>query len=153
MSTAEMKRIARRIPAELSKGNIKVLDELAAPDGVDHSASEVISRGPEGMKKALSDLMQAFRDLRYKLEDEIVEGDLVVQRTTASGTMKGPWMGMQPTGRKASWTEIHTLRFRDGKFVEHWANIDFATMMMQLGLVAMPAPQAQAMMAEPAGGR
>ncbi len=141
MSTNENKRIARRIPAELSRGNANVLDEVGIPDGIDHTIPEGMPQGRESAKKMLTDMLTAFPDLRYRVEDEIAEGDLVVERSTGTGTMKGPWMGFQPTGRKASWTEIHILRFRDGKIVEHWGNLDMATMMMQLGLVPMAQQQ------------
>lgn len=151
MSANDNKRIARRLTAELSKGNLGIFDELASPDVVQHSLPEGMSPTRESMKKLMEAQFQAFPDLKYKLEDEIAEGDLVVHRVTGSGTMKAAWMGMQPTGKKATWSEIHIMRFRDGKVVEHWANIDQATMMMQLGLVPMPAMQPAT--TQPAGRR
>jgi predicted ester cyclase len=48
--------------------------------------------------------------------------------------MKGNFAGMPATGRKATWTEIHVSRVRDGKVVEHWGVVDQMGMMMQLGV-------------------
>lgn len=138
MSEEQNKLIARRLPMELAKGNIGILDQVVAPNAVDHAVPPGMPETVESTKKFYTTFRTAFPDIAYTLEDEIAEGDLVVQRVTSSATMKGAFMGMPPTGKRATWTEIHTVRFKDGKVVEHWANIDQAGMMMQLGLMSMP---------------
>ena len=76
----------------------------------------------------------AFPDLTYTIEDEIVDGDKVVNRTMGSGTMKGDFMGMKASGKKATWQEIHIARLDgSGKMVEHWGTVDMAGMLQQLG--------------------
>ena len=52
---------------------------------------------------------------------------------SASGTMKGEFAGMKPTGKSATWDEVHIVRMKDGKAVEHWA-VDQLGMLQQLGL-------------------
>jgi predicted ester cyclase len=44
--------------------------------------------------------MAAFRDLRMVPEDVIASGDKVVARVRATGTHKGAFMGLSPTGRR-----------------------------------------------------
>ena len=39
---------------------------------------------------------------------------------------------ISPTGKQATWTEIHIGRSVDGKLVEHWANQDQLGMLQQL---------------------
>ncbi len=151
MSASDSKRIARRIPDELSRHNLKVFDEVASPSGVDHTIPEGLPNTLETVKQLMSEMLVAFPDLKYRVEDEVAEGDLVAQRLTGTGTMKGPFMGMQPTGKQARWTEMHVVRIKDGKIVEHWGNRDSMGMLMQLGLVSMP--QQQPSMAQPAGRR
>lgn len=138
MSEEQNKLIARRLPMELAKGNLGILDQVVAPNAVDHAVPPGMPETVESTKKFYTTFRTAFPDIAYTLDDEIAEGDLVVQRVTSSATMKGNFMGMPPTGKRATWTEIHTVRFKDGKVVEHWANIDQAGMMMQLGLMSMP---------------
>jgi predicted ester cyclase len=80
-------------------------------------------------------LRQAFPDLEYTIEDQISEGDKVAQRLTARGTLKGEFMGMQPTGKTAVWQEMHWHRFdAGGLLVEHWDITDSLGMMLQLGV-------------------
>ncbi len=64
----------------------------------------------------------------------------VVQRVIGTGTMKGAFQGMPPSGKSATWSEIHIVRFANGKVVEHWANIDQLGMLTQLGFI-QPPPQ------------
>ncbi len=49
-------------------------------------------------------------------------------------------MSFQPTGKTATWTEIHIARVQDGKVVEHWGEVDQVGMMQQLGLMPAQAP-------------
>ena len=45
-------------------------------------------------------LRSAFPDFKATVEDILAEGDKVVVRQTWSGTQKGEWMGVPPTGRQ-----------------------------------------------------
>jgi predicted ester cyclase len=95
--------------------------------------------GREGLKTMVTALRQAFPDLEYSIDDQIAEGDKVAQRLTARGTLKGEFMGMQPTGKTASWQEFHWHRFdADGLLAEHWDITDSLAMLIQLGLGPAP---------------
>jgi len=139
MSTQENKAVARRIVEEvINKGNLALADELFAANVVDHAAPPGFPPGPEGFKMFFTGFRAAFPDLHDHIDDEIAEGDMVVQRVTAHGTMKGEFAGMPATGKHATWTEIHISRVEGGKFVEHWANIDQLGMLQQLGVIPAP---------------
>jgi steroid delta-isomerase-like uncharacterized protein len=92
----------------------------------------------ESTKRVFMMFREAFPDLKYTVEDVIAEGDKVVQRQTAHGTMTGAFQGMPATGKQATWTETHIVRFANGKIVERWADVDQVGMLQQLGL--MPSP-------------
>ena len=84
--------------------------------------------------------LAAFPDLKYTIEVTIAEGDYVAQRVTGTATMKGAFQGMPPSAKRATWTEMHIVRFANGKVVEHWANVDQIGMLTQLGFI-QPPPQ------------
>ena len=44
-------------------------------------------------------------------------------------------MGIPKSGKKISMSEMHMMRFEDGKMVEHWGISDGMTMMQQLGVL------------------
>jgi len=139
MSPEEMKASGRRFVDEvINRGKMGVIDELSAPDFKDHAAPPGVPAGVEGVKMFFTGFRAAFPDLKYVVEDEIAEGDMLVHRVTAHGTMKGDFQGMPATGKHAMWSEIHISRFKDGKLVEHWANVDQMGMLQQLGLAPAP---------------
>lgn len=139
MGTRENKASARRFLEEVvNRGNVSVIDELASPDFVDHTAPPGVPAGNEGFKVFITMFRTAFPDLHYTIDDEIAEGDRVVQRSTARGTMKGDFQGMPASGRTATWSEIHITRFADGRAVEHWGVVDQLGMLAQLGFAQAP---------------
>jgi predicted ester cyclase len=57
---------------------------------------------------------------------------------TWTGTHKGEFMGIPPTGKSISIGVIDIIRVAGGQLVEHWGQMDDMGMMRQLG--AIPAP-------------
>ena len=74
-------------------------------------------------------------DIDIKVQDALSDGDKVVVRNLAKGTHRGEFMGIAPTGKEATWTEIHIVRLEDGQIAEHWANVDQLGIMRQLGVL------------------
>lgn len=133
----------RRFPLEiLNEGKIDVIDEVLAADYVEHSPFGYPATR-EGAKSFVRDFRSAVPDLKYTVNREISEGDFVVQHVTASGTLKGEFMGMPATGKSATWDEVHIVRVVGGRGVEHWGLVDQLGMLQQLGLAPAP-PQSQA---------
>ena len=135
----DIKRTAERIPLEvLNTGNFELLNELLAPEFVDHTPRLGIAPTREGMMESAKALRTAFPDLRYSIDDSIVCGDQIVHRLTATGTMTGELYGIPATGKRASWTEIHIGRGVNGRLTEHWGLVDQFGMLVQLGIVPSP---------------
>jgi predicted ester cyclase len=73
-----------------------------------------------GFKSAFQSVLKAFPDFEFKIDEVVAKGDIVVVRGTWSGTHKGDYMGIAPTGKKVLVTRLDMLRVADGKIVEHW---------------------------------
>jgi predicted ester cyclase len=139
------KAIFRAIPEKVvNTGNLDAADHYFAQDFVDHTTPAGLPNGLAGFKAYITRLRSAFPDLHFTVEDVVAEGETVVVRATARGTMTGDFLEMKATGKTATWTEIHIGRLADGKVVEHWATIDQLGMLQQLGLAATPEQQAVA---------
>ena len=138
MSTEENKAIAKQDVEAINAGDFSRLESLVAADAAEHAAPPNMPPTRDSAIQFLTMLRGAFPDLTYTLEDVIAEGDRVVQRTTARGTMQGEFLGMPATGKSAAWGEIHIVRVKDGKIVEHWASVDQLGMLQQLGLAPAP---------------
>ena len=136
MSAEQNKAIARRIPLEaFNKGNLAVFDEVLAANYVDHFPPPGFPAGREGYKRFVPLLRTAFPDLQFTLEQELADGDKVVHYVTTHGTHKGEFMGISPTQKKVTWTQLHIVRLADGKVVEHWGVIDQLGLLQQLGAI------------------
>jgi predicted ester cyclase len=139
MSAEANKALARRFYEEIDKGNLDILDELVAPDYLDHNPPPF-----PGLHAGLDGLKQAFRIFReatpghHQIEDQIAEGDKVVTRLTSYGKHEGDLPGAPRTGNDLKMTSITIHRIANGKLVEKWAEKDVLGFLQQIGV--MPSP-------------
>ena len=121
----ENKALVRRLIKEVEKGNLNVVDEVLAPDFVDHDLLPDQEPDREGYKRNLSNDLDAFSDFDITIEDQIAEGDKVVTRCRWRGTHdRGKAMGMPPTRKKVEVTAIFIHRIAGGKVKEEWSASD-----------------------------
>ena len=135
--SAETKGISRRLIEEaFNKGNLDVVDELVAPEFVNHDAAlPEPTIGIEATKASIRGYRDAFPDLRLTIELQVAEGDYVTTRWSARGTHQGDLMGMPATGKQATVTGITVDEIVGGRLVESWTNWDTLGMLQQLGAV------------------
>ena len=142
MSLEDNKVLVRRFNHEaFNEGDVTAPEKYLAPDFLNHVSGK---RGIEDFIRVMGYVQAVFPDGRITIDQEVAEGDLVVQVITSTGTQMGelrmPWGSIPPTGKRVSWQSVRIYRVIDGKIAEHWAVRDDITMLMQLG--ALPA-QAQ----------
>ncbi|MBE7552114.1 MAG: ester cyclase [Anaerolineales bacterium] len=137
MSTEQNKALVRKLVEEgINQGNMSVIDEFLTLDFVEHEELPPgIPPGREAPKVLFTMLRSAFPDLKATIEHLVAEGDKVVLHMTWTGTHKGEFMGIPPTGKRMSITVIDILGMAEGKFVEHWGVMDSMAMMQQLGVI------------------
>jgi steroid delta-isomerase-like uncharacterized protein len=130
---SDNKKIILRSESELwSKGDLAVADQLYSTGFVCHFVLGPEWKGVPGIKNAVSSHRTSFPDWKEKVEDIIAEGDRVAIRITSSGTQRGEFAGIPPTGRKVTIEEFHIYRIADGKIVEQWGMPDVQGLMQQL---------------------
>lgn len=131
----------RRFHGEVfNKGNVDVIDELCAPDFVEHEENLGFETTREGVKQLVTAMRTAFPDLTITVEDMIAAGNKVIARVTMAGPHQGDFMGMPASGRRFKVPAIDIVRFRNGKAAEHWGATDTGKMMEQLGALAARRP-------------
>ncbi len=136
MSAEENKALDRRWYEEVwNQGKVASYEEMASPDMVTHGAPPGITPDFEGVKQAISIHRTGYPDMHFEVEDQLAEGDKVVSRCTLTGTHRGEWVGIPPTGKRVSIETISIQRWRGGKMVEAWLAMDMLGWMQQLGVV------------------
>ena len=134
-SADEIRRLLIRwIEEGWQRGREEVVDELHAPEFVDRdSAGRPSDR--EGFKRGIRDLRAAFPDFEARVEDVLVDASRssAAVRWTATGTHRGPYLGLAPTGRRIAFKGIEILRFDGGWIAERWGEWDGLDLVAQLG--------------------
>ena len=119
----------------LNRGDVSVADAAFAPDCVVHftGMAEPL-RGVGAFKELVGGMLAAFPDLRFTVEDQLVQGDRATFRWRATGTHSGPLGAVPPTGKPVAIEGIVIDRIVDGKVQERWEQWDQSLMLQQLGL-------------------
>jgi serine phosphatase RsbU (regulator of sigma subunit) len=131
---AEQNRaIFRRYIEEVTnRGNLDVADEIFDRYVAHQADGSTLERGPEDVKRFTAEFRLAFPDFRLSIDEQIAEGDKVVNRVTLRGTQKGEFRDMAPTGKEVEVKAVTIFRFSpEGKVVETWDYFDQLRLMRQ----------------------
>jgi steroid delta-isomerase-like uncharacterized protein len=134
-----MQEIARRWVAEgWCQGDVGVVDELHAPDFVDHDAAGRPADNV-GFKQGIAALYAAFPDFTAEVQDLVVDArsGRVAVRWSATGTHRGGYLGAAASGRPITFKGIEIIRIEDDRIVERWGEWDGIELLAQLGRVQL----------------
>ncbi|HZY57437.1 MAG TPA: SpoIIE family protein phosphatase, partial [Rubrobacteraceae bacterium] len=122
MSVDENKALVRRFLEAHAKGDLDTLEDMLAPDFVDHNLIPGQQPGREGYLGAFTEYQAAYSHTRYVIEKQIAEGDEVVTSFSASATHdRGEYMGLAPTGKEFKALLILIHRIVGGKITDEWS--------------------------------
>jgi len=131
----------RRFYDLINAGDVDGFGELLADDFVEHEETPGLAPTRQGVMEFFRMYIAAFPDLRFDAEDILASGDKAVGRVRITGTHRGEFMGMPPTGKSIDVQAIDIVRFGDdGLAREHWGVFDAMAMMQQLGVAPEGAP-------------
>jgi serine phosphatase RsbU (regulator of sigma subunit) len=123
MSVEENMALARRFLEAIVKGGLDAVDEMMAPDFVNHS--ELLSaQAPdrEGVKWAIAQFSAALSNASIRVEDQVAAEDKVVTRCIVRATHdRGELMGLAPTGREMAFMPVFIHRIVEDKIAEQWS--------------------------------
>jgi predicted ester cyclase len=151
MSVETNKLLVRRVFDEaFNHGELAIIDESVAPNGVDHQHPNEPSFA-QHLKEVVIAMRTAFPDLHFEVTQMIGEGDWVacysVMTGTNTGELRRPLMlppqaqHLPATGRPVRVPHMHMIRFEDGRSTDLLHLMDTMAMVGQLGL--MPVGGAQ----------
>ena len=137
MSTPESNKtvVSDFIDGLFTKGDLGAVDTYLAEDFINHDPPFGVTPDREGMRAAGAMMRSACPDWHSDQHALIAEGDLVVERFTASGTHRGDVLGVPGTGNTVSLPGINIFRVRDSRIVERWGRLDELGLLRQLGVV------------------
>jgi predicted ester cyclase len=120
----ESKALVRRLVEIVNVGDLEALDEVAS------------GQIAEAARRWIGPFRDSVPDFRMEVRDLIAEGDKVVGYFKCSGTHRGEWRSIPPTGRRfEDVDEIYIFRVENGKLSSATAVVeDNLTRMRQLGI-------------------
>jgi steroid delta-isomerase-like uncharacterized protein len=138
MSTSGNAALVRRFFEEVwNQGSEAAIDAYIAADAVGNDPS--FGAGREAFRAQWRKWRAAFPNIHFAVEDVIAEGDTVVTRWTLTGTHRGDFMGVPPTGRRVSVTGMSLDHLADGQITSGFDAWDALGLRHQLGAFA-PTP-------------
>jgi serine phosphatase RsbU (regulator of sigma subunit)/predicted ester cyclase len=122
MSAEKNKALVRRFLEAHAKGDLDTVEEILAPDFVDHNLIPGQLPGRENYLRLLAEFHAAYSHTRYDIEKQLAEGDEVVTTFAVSSSHdRGEWMGLVPTGKEFKALHILIHRIVGGKIADEWS--------------------------------
>jgi serine phosphatase RsbU (regulator of sigma subunit)/predicted ester cyclase len=123
MSSAEKnKALVRRFLEAHANGDLEALEEMLAPDFVNHNLLPGQAPGLEGYLRSFTEYHAAFSGTHYDIDKQVAEGDEVMTIFTASSTHdRGEWQGLVPAGKEFNALLILVHRIVEGMIAEEWS--------------------------------
>ena len=132
------KSIVRRMYEEVwNKRNLEVAKDLISSSHAMQLTDLPDSGiGPEAYARNVVEWVRAFPDLKFTILDMVAENEKVVAFWNISGTHKGEFRGIAPTGKKVSVDGITINHLTGGKIMDSYVSLDYWSMMQQLGAIS-----------------
>lgn len=140
MSKADNKAVVQRFhEAAFNQLDPTAVDTLLAPDYVRHDPAFPGGANREATKRLIAMLRNGVPDVRHSWDDQLVDGDRVVTRWSATGTHSGTLFGAKPRqqGKQLKMTGTFIDRVENGRIVETWAEWDQLNMLRQIGVESL----------------
>ncbi len=137
MTAEANKALIRWFIEEMNRGNLAVIDDVFAPNVIDHAALSEGIAGIASVKRDFASIYFAFPALHFTIDDLLADGDRVVVRWTARGVHQGEFAGIPPSGQQVTLSGTDILRIVDGKVAEIWEHADILRLLHQLGAMVV----------------
>jgi steroid delta-isomerase-like uncharacterized protein len=128
----EAEAVGRAYFDAFNAGDADALGEILAPDYRHHGALVADQDRALHMERLRAN-HDAFPDGHYEIADIYAEGDLVAIRTIFTGTLQGPYAGVEPAGQPVAVRLAHIHRVECGQIVETWNSGDALGLLRQIG--------------------
>ncbi|MDA0204678.1 MAG: ester cyclase family protein [Acidobacteria bacterium] len=96
------------------------IEDFCAEDFSGQDARQGLLWGHDGIGRLMAQMLIAFPDLKVRVDDLLAEDDLVVCRTTSTGTHRADFLGIHATGRSISMSTIVHFRIEGGLIRQAW---------------------------------
>jgi predicted ester cyclase len=121
------------VEAELAHDSARAASTYC-PDGTyRHMPTGLFFKGREAVRMQYAVSYVTFPDQSFDIEREVLDGDTLVHWGTLTGTVKGPFLSLPPTGKRIALPFVAAIAFRDGAMAGETLWYDMLTLCDQAG--------------------
>lgn len=131
--TSEELRAVETLYRAFSEGDPDLLDQAVAADWQDIPLAPHQQPGREGMKPLIAGFVTAFPDLEIRIHEVIGAPGRAAVRAEITGTHKGEWLGIAPTGKRFVIPVHEFHRIENGRLTHTWHLEDWFGWLNQVG--------------------
>jgi predicted ester cyclase len=136
MSADDNRLIVKRFVDDwLNRRDRSVLGEICLPELAFHWGALGDGHGIDGLAELEDKVRAAFPDILVMPAFTVADETYVVNRSIVTGTQRGTWFGVEPTGKACTWTAVEIYRVENGRLAEQWLNEDWTSVLQELGRV------------------
>lgn len=114
---------------------LEKVGQYVSEDCVLKNGEKLIHIGIEGMRDHLIAVKNTYPDYSMKIIRQYCEGDYVISEFIMEGTQKGEWLGINPTGKRLTFTGVDIDKVLDGKIVEHGGAVNTFETLFEAGMI------------------
>jgi steroid delta-isomerase-like uncharacterized protein len=130
------KQLVRQFFEAFDRHDTERMDQLVSSSNYSFHFSGMPPMDWNGHKQLIVTVTNAFPDVHHDIVDMVAEGeDKVAIRVINTGTHKGEFQGIPPTGKKTSFGGMQFLTIINGKITEIWGSEDVMGLMQQIGAI------------------
>ena len=143
MSQQENIAAQNRIAQAINEGNFDILKQGFTANVKEHDPAPGQKPGPDGFVEFFRAVRAAFPDFKLSADHMVANADNVALAYTMTGTHRGTFQGIVPTGKRIQARGMMIARFEGGKIAERWGSSDELGILKQLGAVVVPGAEIQ----------
>ena len=136
MTRSEISDLIARLQDAWGRRDSTALANFHAEDCVvDSPVAGGKARGRSAIASSYDAFFHAFPDLAFEYELPLIDGHRVVLIARISGTDRGGFMGLNPTGRSVAFPCVFIFELANGEIVRERRIYDFTGMAVQVGAI------------------
>lgn len=115
-----------------NRENFEPLGEALAPEFTFHVRGMTRQMDAAALRDIIRRWRVGFPDLHFEIRAVVATGENAALHATLTGTHRGAWSGLEPTGRSIDVEHMYFFRFEEGRVAEVWELLDRPALERQL---------------------
>jgi predicted ester cyclase len=137
MNDDKKELVCQYIQKILNTGNVDKIEDFISQDYTEVYKKQRYLVGIDGARHHILGVRETYPDLHLSIEQQFVDGDWVITSYSMTGTHKGVWMNIKPTGKKIEVTGLNLDKIVDGKIVEHGGAANLFEALLDIGAIQL----------------